>query len=217
MGNISLSPDILFYIGNFPVANTMLWGTVITLFLMSIALIVKARMKMVPNGLQNFVELLVGGAFDFMKSLTNNEEKTKKIFPLVFTMFIFVLISNLAVFIPGQAAISVNTGHGIVPVFRTVMADYGWVLMMTLISVITVQIVAIATVGPFKYVGKFINFRSPLKAFLGIMELISEVAKIVSLSFRLFGNMFAAEVLTIVMLFLAPFLVPLPFMFLFQH
>ena len=85
---------------------------------------------------------------------------------------------------------------------------------MTLISVITTQIVSIAVLGPFKYVGKFINLKGPLDFFLGIMDLVGEIAKVVSLSFRLFGNIFAGEVLTAVILFLMPFFAPLPFMFL---
>jgi F-type H+-transporting ATPase subunit a len=85
---------------------------------------------------------------------------------------------------------------------------------MSMITVLTAQIIAIVVSGPFAYLGRFLNFKSPLKFFLGIMDLIGEVAKIVSLSFRLFGNIFAGEVLASVMLFLAPFFVPLPFMFL---
>jgi len=75
-------------------------------------------------------------------------------------------------------------------------------------------VVAIMVHGPFGYVGKFLNFRSPLAFALGLMDIIGEFAKVVSLSFRLFGNIFAGEVLGAVMLFLAPFFIPLPFMFL---
>jgi F-type H+-transporting ATPase subunit a len=118
------------------------------------------------------------------------------------------------VYIPGQSAITLANGYGIIPVFRAVMSDYGLVLVMTLISVITIQIVSIATLGPWRYIGRFINLKSPVKFFSGIMELIGELAKIVSLSFRLFGNIFAGEVLGMVMLFLLPFFAPLPFKFL---
>lgn len=212
--NISLAPDILFTIGGFPITNTMIWMTVVTLFLICVSLLITSRMKMVPSGLQNFVEMFVSGGYDFVQSIAGTEKKTKKVFPLVFTMFVFVLMANLAVYIPGQSAVSIYNGEGMVPLFRAVMSDYGLVLTMTIVAIIIIQIVSIATVGPFKYLGKFINLKSPLKFFLGLMELIGEVAKIVSLSFRLFGNIFAGEVLTAVMLFLAPFIVPLPFMFL---
>lgn len=212
--DISLAPDILFNIMGFPVTNTMLWMTVVTLFLILLITLSVKFAKIVPGGLQNFLELFIGGAYDFVKSIVITDKKANRLFPLVFTMFIFVLTANLAVFIPGQAAITIYNGEKIVPVFRAVMSDYGLVLAMTLVSVILIQIVAIATAGPFKYLGKFINLKSPLKFFLGLMELIGEVAKIVSLSFRLFGNVFAGEVLSSVMLFLAPFIIPLPFLFL---
>lgn len=212
--NISLSPDILFYIGNFPVSNTFFWSLIVTIFLIVIFVFVGQRMKDRPSGLQNFIEMLVEGAYSFVESVIGPGEKARRIFPLVTTMFIFVIVSNLAVYIPGQAAFTIDRGEGTLSLFRAVMSDYGLVLVMTLIAVITTQIVAIYVSGPFRYIGRFINFRSPLKFFLGIMDFIGEVAKVVSLSFRLFGNVFAGEVLGLVMLFLAPFFIPLPFMFL---
>jgi F-type H+-transporting ATPase subunit a len=212
--NIALSPDILFYIGNFPVSNTFFWSLVVTIFLIVIFVSVGQNMKNKPSGLQNIIEMLIEGAYSFVDSVTGSTVKTRRIFPLVATMFIFVLVSNLAVYIPGQAAFTINRGDSVLSIFRAVMSDYGLVLVMTLIAVITTQIVAIYVSGPFRYIGKFLNFRSPLKFFLGIMDLVGELAKVVSLSFRLFGNVFAGEILGMVMLFLAPFFVPLPFMFL---
>lgn len=212
--NISLAPDILFNLGSFPVTNTFVWMVAISVFLMLLFVFVGQRLKDKPSKLQNFVELLIEESYSFVESITGPGKKAKRLFPLVATMFIFILVANLAVYIPGQSAITINSGDGALSVFRAVMSDYGLVLIMTLITVITIQIVSIAVSGPFKYIGKFINLKSPLAFFLGLMDLIGEVAKIVSLSFRLFGNIFAGEVLGMVMLFLAPFFVPLPFLFL---
>lgn len=212
--DISLSPDILFYIGNLPITNTFFWSVIVSSFLMIFFVIVSKRLKDIPSGLQNIVEMLIEGSYSFVESIIGPGKKAKKVFPLVATMFIFIVFSNLLVYIPGQAAFTLNTAEGPVAIFRAVMSDYGLVLMMTLVAVIVMQIVAIAVSGPFKYIGKFINFKSPLKFFLGLMDLIGEIAKIVSLSFRLFGNIFAGEVLGAVMLFLFPFFTPLPFMFL---
>lgn len=212
--NISLAPDILFYIGSFPITNTFFWSVIVSSFLMIFFVVVSKRLKNIPSGIQNIVEMLIEGSYSFVESIIGPGKKAKRVFPLVATMFIFIVFSNLLVYIPGQAAFTLNSAEGPVAIFRAVMSDYGLVLMMTLVSVIVMQIVAIAVSGPFKYLGKFINFRSPLKFFLGLMELIGEIAKIVSLSFRLFGNIFAGEVLGAVMLFLFPFFTPLPFMFL---
>ncbi|NCN21896.1 F0F1 ATP synthase subunit A [Candidatus Falkowbacteria bacterium] len=212
--NISLAPEVLFHIGSFTVTNTYFWFFCLWLFLVVGAIIFKSRIKLMPGKFQNLVEMAISGAYDFTESIIGPGKKAERAFPLVATMFFFILISNLLAYIPGQAAITINTSGGIVPLFRSIVADYGFVFMMTISVVILIQIIAIATSGPFAYIGKFINLRSPLKAFLGIMDLIGEIAKIVSLSFRLFGNIFAGEVLAAVMLFLAPFFVPLPFMFL---
>ena len=212
--SISLAPNELFSIGSFAVTNTYFWTVIIVLFLIVIFVKVGSSLKMVPGKLQNFLEALVGGAYDFVRSILGTEEKAKKLFPLVFTMFVFILLANLLPYLPGQAAVTLKTAGGVVPLFRSIMSDYSLVFAMTMITVITIQIVSIATLGPFKYIGKFFNFRSPLKCFLGLMDLVSEIAKVVSLSFRLFGNIFAGEVLVSVMLFLAPFFMPLPFMFL---
>ncbi|MCD4704732.1 F0F1 ATP synthase subunit A [bacterium] len=235
MDNISLSPQILFYIGQLPITNTLFWSIILTLFLITIFLFLKKSMKESPNRWQNLFEIIFEGAYSFVKSIIGDDKKAKRAFPLVFTMFIFILTANLATFIPGQAAITIKTTEGNMPLFRAVMSDYGLVFMMTILSVLVTQIVAIIVHGPFGYIGKFINlsgikefFQESFKGkfkfgilaqglldfFLGIMDIIGELAKIVSLSFRLFGNMFASEVLSAVILFLAPFIAPLPFQFL---
>ncbi len=233
--HISLAPDILFYIGSFPVTNTLLWLTVLTIFLILVNFIVRITMKEVPGRFQGFVEVILEGAYGFVKSVIGTDKKAKKVFPLVFTMFILTVTANLVTYIPGQAAFTLTRNGEELSIFRAVMSDYGIVFVMTLISVILTQIVAIIVHGPFGYVGKFINisgfkdffrylFKGKLKIgvfaqafldfFLGIMDIVGESAKLVSLSFRLFGNIFAGEVLTAVMLFLVPFIAPLPFMFL---
>ena len=235
MDGISLAPQILFYIGAFPVTNSFLWIIILSLTLIIVSLLITRSLKQVPGKLQNIFEILIDGAFNFVLSVVGTEKKARKVFPLVFSMFFLILIANLATFIPGQAAISLKNANGNTPLFRTMLADYSLVFMMTMISIITTQIVAIAVHGPFGYIGKFINlngiknffvelFKGKIKIgilaqglldlFLGIMDIIGEIAKIISLSFRLFGNMFASEVLGAVILFLAPFIVPLPFKFL---
>lgn len=212
--NISLSPEVFFYLGSWPITNTTFWSFVVFIFLIIGTLLFRSRLKMIPGRFQNIIELMIEGAYDFTESIAGSRKKAQRVFPLVFTMFFFIFFCNLLTFIPGQAAISMKTAGGVVPLFRAVISDYGLVFMMTMVSVIITQIVAIASVGPLGYIGKFLNFKSPLKLFLGIMDLIGELAKVMSLSFRLFGNIFAGEVLGAVMLFLFPFFLPLPFLFL---
>ena len=100
---------------------------------------------------------------------------------------------------------------------RSSSADLNVTLAITLIAVFAIQFMGIAAIGIGKYAKKFFvsPFHKPyfIGTFVGILELVSEVAKIISFSFRLFGNIFAGEVLLIVMLNLAPYIVPLPFLF----
>lgn len=212
--NISLAPEALFHIGSWPITNTFFWFFWVWLAFIIGAIFLKFNLKMIPGKIQNLVEMLIGGAYDFTESIIGSGKKAKRIFPLVATIFFFVLVCNLLTYIPGQAALTLNRGGEAIPVFRAVIADYGLVFMMTMVVVILLQIVAVAVNGPLAYIGKFINLHSPLKFFLGIMDLIGELSKVISLSFRLFGNIFAGEVLGSVMLFLAPFFSPLPFQFL---
>ncbi len=212
--NISLSPEVIFEIGTFPITNAFLWSLVLSVFLIIFTLLIRFNLKTIPSRLQSFFEILIEESYKFVLSIVESEKKAKRVFPLVLTMFIFILTANLATFIPGQAAIEVFREGGNVPLFRAVMADYGMVFVLTAISFVIIQIVAIIVSGPFGYIKKFINFKSPVKAFLGFMDIVGELAKIVSLSFRLFGNIFAGEVLGSVMLFLMPFIIPLPFLFL---
>lgn len=211
---ISLAPEVLFRIGSFPVTNSFFWSIFLSLFIITITLTVRFSLKIIPGKFQSIIELLISGGYDFVESIIGDSKKAKRVFPLVMTLFIFIITANLATYVPGQSAFTFHGEDGVVPVFRAIMADYGMVLTMTLLTIFIVQIVAIYVSGPFGYVSKFINLRSPLKFFLGLMDVVGETAKIVSLSFRLFGNIFAGEVLGAVVLFLFPFFAPLPFMFL---
>jgi F-type H+-transporting ATPase subunit a len=85
-------------------------------------------------------------------------------------------------------------------------------LALALISVVATQYLSVKALGAGGYISKFINIRNPINAFVGILELISEFAKLLSFSFRLFGNIFAGEVLLLVISFLVPIILPIPFL-----
>ncbi|MDO5561811.1 MAG: F0F1 ATP synthase subunit A, partial [bacterium] len=129
-----------------------------------------------------------------------------------FSLFIFILCSNLFTNLPGMGAWTIRAVDGTAtPLFRSVLADYGAVLVLTLITVTVAQFAFIITQGLGKYLKQFFDFSNPINFFLGLMNLIGELAKILSLSFRLFGNVFAGEVLISIVTALIPFVVPLPF------
>lgn len=232
--NISLAAEPIFHIGSFPVTNTLLVAWVIILFLVVIALLVKKNLKEVPRGLQNIVEAVMEGALNFMETITGDRRQAKKFFPIVFTIFIFVILSNWVEIIPGLGTIGIwEEHHGktiLVPFIRSASADLNVTLAIAIISVISTQIFGIAGIGLWKYGKKFLpfgglfkikygflpvpSFNGIINFFAGFLELIAELAKFVSFSFRLFGNIFAGEVLLTVVSFLVPYIVPLPFLFL---
>lgn len=216
--NISLAAEPITHIGSFPITNTLLMSWSIMAFLFVIVAVTRKKLKAVPAGLQNMVELGVEKLLNFMESVTGDRREAKKFFPLVATIFIFVILSNWLEIVPGLGTIGIwEELHGervLIPFIRSASADLNVTLGIAIVSVFSIQIFGIMALGVFKYAGKFISFKGPIEFFVGILELISEVAKMISFSFRLFGNIFAGEVLLTIVLFLVPYLVPLPFLFL---
>ncbi|PID52787.1 MAG: ATP synthase F0 subunit A [Candidatus Moraniibacteriota bacterium] len=219
---ISLVPEVITVIGGFPITNTFLMTIVVSIMIIVGSIIFSKRNNMVPRGFQNLVESVLEALFGLVDSVTGNREQSRKFFPIVATIFIFVIFSNWIGLLPGMGTVGVNQIHHgeniLVSFIRSPSADLNVTLMLALVSVIAAQIMGIRAIGFKHYVGKF--FVSPLKkpygigTFVGILELISEFAKIISFSFRLFGNVFAGEVLLLVILSLAAVFVPLPFLIL---
>ncbi|MBI2638655.1 F0F1 ATP synthase subunit A [Candidatus Peregrinibacteria bacterium] len=214
----TLASETIAHIGSFPIRNSMVMGWIAMAVLIIGAIIFKRRSgRLVPKGFQNFVEVLIEGLFNFFNSITQDRAQTKKFFPIVATIFIFVIISNWMGIFPGVGPIGFYEEHEgleiFIPYLRSGYADVNMTLALAIISVVATQIYGMVSLGFFHYAGKF--FVNPLKdfigSFVGLLELISEFAKMISFSFRLFGNIFAGEVLLVVIGFLAPFIAPLPF------
>lgn len=205
--HVSLKPETIFTIGSLPVTNSMLAAYSVSLFLIIITIIVRTRLKTVPGKLQLFYETILMTGFNFVKDTTKNDALTKHIFPVFMTLVMFLWTSNLANFLPGVLAFEVNGHH----LYRPALADYALVVGVTLLMFLFSQYTIWKFVGVKIYVSKYLNFSSPIAFFVGILELVGEVARVLSLSFRLFGNIFSEEVLMLVMLAIAPFVAPLPF------
>jgi len=219
----SLVPEIIAMVGNFPITNSLLVTFFISIIMIIGALILRKKLKSEkPNGFQNIIEMVFEGLLDLVDSVTGNREQTRKFFPLVATIFIFVILINWIEIVPGLGTVGMEQIHHgekiLVPFIRSASADLNFTLMLALVAVITAQFMGISALGIKKYAGKFLisPFKKPyfIGTFVGVLEIISEFAKIISFSFRLFGNIFAGEVLLTVMLMLIPLFVPLPFLFL---
>jgi F-type H+-transporting ATPase subunit a len=179
-----------------------------------LAVTLKKKLTMVPGMFQNIVEIMVDGALGFMDSVLGNRKTSEKYLPIVFSIFLFVLFSNWFGLIPGVGSITIGQGAAAVPLLRSPASDLNFTLAIALIAVTMVNVFGVAAMGLRNRLSVFFNFASPLKFFVGILELLSEFARIISFTFRLFGNVFAGEVLLAIMALLVPYLIPLPFMFL---
>jgi F-type H+-transporting ATPase subunit a len=219
---ISLAAEKLFNIGNFPVTNTLVVTVVLSAVIIITSIILKNKLKFIPRGFQNIIEYVLESLLNLVDSVTQDRNQTKKFFPIIATIFLFVILSNWLEIFPGLGTVGLTKVHEgketIVPFLRSSSADLNMTIALALVSVIATQFFGIAAIGAVKYAKKFLvsPFKKPyvIGTFVGALELVSEISKIISFSFRLFGNIFAGEVLLAVMLFLVPYVVPLPFLML---
>jgi F-type H+-transporting ATPase subunit a len=205
---ISMAPEAVFRVAGFPVTNSLLTTVLVMAFLVIVSYIGTRRMTLVPtSGLQNLLEWIV----EFLLNLSEGMSGRKlgrKIFPLIATLFIFILAANWIGLLPGFGAIYVlKEGGKHVPLFRAATSDMNTTAAMALISVIVVQVVGF-TVNGFK--GYVKELTTPI--FLTPIHLIGEFSHIISLTARLFGNIFGGEVLMVVMYALVPYVVPFVFL-----
>lgn len=209
MEAISLKAQELFVIGGFPVTNGLLMTLIVSVLLIAFSLVVQRSIAFVPGKLQGTLEMGMEWLLDLMHSTLGSIGNAEKYFPLIATIFIFILCSNLLGIFPGVGSIYL----GGTPLFRSPAADVNFTLAFAIISVIMANILGIASVGVLAHLGKFFNFKNPIYFFIGLLEIVSEIARMLSLTFRLFGNIFAGEVSLMIIASLVPYIAPLPFLF----
>ena len=256
--------------GGFHITNTMIATWLAIMVLLAFTLMVRRKLSEVPGRLQGMIELVM----EFFLGLTESvagPERGARFFPLVMTIFIFIVTANWMGILPGfgtigriesaeevvhhlekhgevdKTHVKVNifdgdggvgilnfgsiddqltlaeleeqgAGEGrqagiLIPFLRSANTDINMTLAIALVAMFMVHMWALRALGVFGHLGKFINFKGgPIGLFVGVLEAISEVAKIISFTFRLFGNMFAGEVLLVAMAFLLPIIGIIPFL-----
>ena len=214
--HISITPETLFHLGPLSVTNTLLTSWLVIIVITFAAVILYLTLRKKPGRIQTAVEGVIEGLLGFFETIGGSRETAKRFFPIVATIFVFVLFSNWAGIIPGVGSIGFHEIHdgkeSFVPVFRSVYSDLNMTLALALLTVTLSHIFGFMAVGMKEHLGRFIMLRSPIAAFTGLLEIISELSKVISLSFRLFGNIFAGEVLLVIIAFLVPYLAPVPFL-----
>lgn len=207
--HISLAAEKIGSIGALPITNSLLTTWVVMGILVVLSLKATQKMRLIPTGAQLVAESIVGGLYDFFSSVVGIH--VKQFFPIVVTLFIYILISNWVGLLPGVGTIGFFHETEFVPMFRAPAADLNMTIGLAIISIISMQYFGFKTLGA-HYSGRFISFKDPISFFVGVLEIISDFSKVISFGFRLFGNIFAGEVLLAVIAFIMPFIVPLPFL-----
>ncbi len=211
--HVAISAEQLGTFMGMPITNTLVMVWVVIAVLVAIGFVAGSRIKMIPGRFQTLIEWLLGYLYDYVTETLGSREMARKYFPFLTTIFLFIFTANVLAFTPGIGSIGFfHHGHEFLPLLRSVNTDLNVTLALAIISVIVVQIAGIAALGVIKYCGKFINFRSPIDFAVGLVELIGEFARLVSLSFRLFGNILAGKILIVVITFFVPYAGPVPIM-----
>ncbi|MFA6190291.1 MAG: F0F1 ATP synthase subunit A [Candidatus Staskawiczbacteria bacterium] len=211
---ISLKAEEIFSIGNFNITNGLILAIIVSLLLIIFSITFKSKIKLVPGKVQGIVEMGLEALLGIMESVLGTRVAAEKYLPLIATIFIFVLMSNWLGLLPGVGSFILKHGEAGIPLLRSPAADLNFTLALAIISVFCTNFFGVVVLGFFTHLKKFLNFSNPINFFVGVLELLSEISRIISFSFRLFGNIFAGEVLLIIMFFLLPYIVPIPFMML---
>lgn len=179
----------VFQIAGIPITDTVTMTWLLMAFIIGVAFVVSRKMEMVPRGIQNVLEMIVEFLYDTVVTTLGN--KGKGLVPFIGTFFIFILGANWM---------------GIIPFLKSPTADLNTPVALALIVFLSIHILGMKDKGTLAYWKHFLQ-PSPFMLPLNIIE---ELARPLSLSFRLFGNVMGEHVVVAVLLMLVPFLLPVP-------
>jgi len=232
---ITLFAEPVAHYKNFPITNSLLTSIFAVFIIIFLSLMLRSRLREVPKGLQNIFEVIVDGALSLCDQVTNNRALSLRVFPIAISVFFFVLVNNWLGILPlGGFGLIESGEHGraFIPFLRGGTADINTTIALAVMAVVGANIFGIFSIGIWKTFNKYVNLKAlgeiftkvrkeptiiivaPITFFVGLIEIIGEFAKVASLSFRLFGNVFAGEVLLVSMAALVAYIIPIPFLFL---
>lgn len=181
--------------------NSMLYGLVMAAVVLGLFSWAASRSQARPESkfafaVENLVEFVIGLGEDNFGS----REKSLKYMPLLLTLFTFILFSNLCALIPGVGTVNVATEEGHVPLLRAFTADLNATLALAILTIGTVQVAAVRERGFWRHLKHYFtlvsdNLWNPTNIFIGLIEIMGEFIRIMTLSMRLFGVIYAGEVL----------------------
>jgi len=235
---ISLAPEVVAHLGRLMITNTLLSSWLAVVMLVALAVLGARKVVDIPaaRSAQNVLEMALEALLNLLQNIVGS--RARSFFPVVATLFLYILTSNYLGLLPGFGSIGlwrIAEGQRVfVPLLRGPTSDLNTTLALAICSVLSSQIYGIRYLGPVEYASRFIAikrvirffrelfgqkkvhvgliFGGILDVFVGLLEVFEELTKVLSFSFRLFGNIFGAEVLLLVIAFLAPYVASLPFL-----
>lgn len=218
--HLALDPHVVLHIGPLNVTDAHLAFMLVTILIISVGLFISNTSRVVPTRAQSMVEGIIIWFKDRVELSFHDPKLAKRILPLILTLFLAILVSNQFMTLP---FLSLVADHH--PLLRVPTTHLAFPLALGLLVVISSHLIA-ASISPRRHFAHFIKLESFfrirsigglldwfLQSFLGFLEIIDEIAKIISISARLFGNIFAGEIMALVVIGISTytsFIVPIP-------
>jgi len=232
---ITLFAEPIYHYNNFSITNALLTSWLAVFIIIILSFVLRSKLRLIPGKIQSFFEIIVEGALGMCDQVTSNRTLSIRIFPIAISVFFFILINNWLGLLPiGGFGVLEQGEHGLafIPFLRGGTADINTTIALAVMAVLGANLFGIFSIGLWKTFNKYVNLKvlggiftkirheptiiivAPITFFVGLIEIIGEFAKVASLSFRLFGNVFAGEVLLVSMAALVAYIIPIPFLFL---
>lgn len=209
-GISGIQPDVVFRIMGFPISNTTMLLSFIALVIFLFSYFKIRKFVWNPSKTQAIFEMLYEGIFGLVNQITGSRKLTETILPLIGTLMVFIGLSNLiGLIVPGLTSITYDG----LSIFRTPTSDFNTTLGLAVACIAITHVASIKDWGLLGHLGKFFQVKEIYLGFkqspgagamaivgflIGLLDVIGEFAKIIALSLRLFGNMYAGEVLMVI-------------------
>lgn len=195
---VPLAADPVLHIAGLTVTNSMLYGFITAILVFWLFSTAMRRSQARPKSMFAFVvEQIVDFILGVAEQNFGSRKMALKYLPLLLTLFTFILVNNLSGMIPGIGSINIQTDDGVHPLLRPFTSDLNGTLALAVLSIGLVQFYALRELGLIGHLKHYFTSKpyNPMNLFIGLIEVLGEFIRILTLSMRLFGVIYAGEVL----------------------
>lgn len=209
--HISVKADEIFNIWGISITNSHILGVIglFVLLWLLLATVAAVNGRIKHNFFTRLALWTFEGLYNTVLQVIPDKKWARRVAPLTITIFFFVVSQYWMGLLPIVGPITVGENH--TPLFRGGVADLNMTFTLAIITIVAAQVYAAKYLGVKGNLGRYLYnpFKDPIMAFVGILEMIAELSRLLGLSFRLFGNVLAGEVLLIMIAFLTHYISPL--------